>query len=292
MFAGSNVAIVTPFTDDASAVDFDTLKELIEFQISNGTDGIVPAGCTGEAATLSHDEQKEVIRFTVETVSGRAKVIAGTGSNNTKEALGLTKYAKEVGADGVLLITPYYNKPTAEGQFLHYRLLAEEGGLPVMLYNVPGRTGTKIAPETVARLSKEVENVVSIKEACGSVDQVSAILQLCDIEVVSGDDMLVLPMGSVGGKGVVSVLANLMPAECKALCDAVLAGDFSKAKEIHYRILPVARAMFIETNPIVIKKALQLVGKGNGVVRMPLCPMQESNVETLKSILNDNGISC
>lgn len=291
MFQGSNVAIVTPFTDDASAVDFDSLKALIERQIAAGTDGIVPAGCTGEAATLSHEEQREVIRFTVETVAGRCKVIAGTGSNNTAEALSLTKFAKEVGADGALVITPYYNKPTPEGQFRHYRLLADEAGIPIMLYNVPGRTGTKIAPETVARMYDEVENIVCIKEACGSVDQVSAILQLCDIEVLSGDDMLTLPMMSVGAQGVVSVLANLMPAKTKALCDAAAAGDYAKAKELHYGILPLARAMFIETNPIVIKRALQLAGFGNGVVRMPLCEMKDSNVKTLASILKENGVT-
>ncbi|MBN2710869.1 MAG: 4-hydroxy-tetrahydrodipicolinate synthase [Planctomycetes bacterium] len=290
MFKGSNVAIVTPFTDDASAVDYDMLKELIEWQVASGTDGIVPAGCTGEAATLSHEEQMEVIRFTVETVAGRSKVIAGTGSNNTAEALKLTKFAKEVGADGALVITPYYNKPTPEGQFQHYRILAEEAGIPIMVYNVPGRTGTKILPETIARMFNEVENVVSIKEACGSVDQVSAIRQLCDIEILSGDDMLTLPMMSVGAAGIVSVVANLVPELSKALCDAAESGDYPKARELHYKMLPIARAMFIETNPIVIKAALKVAGRGNGVVRMPLTPMTKSGLETLIGILKQNGV--
>ncbi len=290
MFAGSNIAIVTPFTDDASAVDYPKLKELIEWQIESGTDGIVPAGCTGEAATLSHDEQREVIRFTVETVAGRAKVIAGTGSNNTEEALALTRYAKEVGADGALVITPYYNKPTPEGQYLHYKLLAEDTGLPIMVYNVPGRTGTKILPETVARMYNEVENIVCIKEACGSVDQVSALRQTCDIEILSGDDMLTLPMMAVGAAGVVSVVANIAPVETKALCDAAAAGDYARAREIHYKLLPLVRAMFIETNPIPVKHALGLMGKLNGTVRMPLCSMTESGSEKLKNALDKFGL--
>ncbi len=290
MFSGSNVAIVTPFTADASAVDYNALKDLIEWHIASGTDGLVPAGCTGEAATLSHEEQEKVIRFAVETAAGRCKVIAGTGSNSTAEALRLTRMAKDVGADGALVITPYYNKPTPEGQYRHYRRIAEECGLPLMLYNVPGRTGTKILPETVARLSNEVENVVSIKEACGSVDQVSQILQRCDIEVVSGDDALTLPMMAVGGRGVVSVVANLIPEKMKALCDAGLAGDFAKARELHYRILPLAQAMFIETNPICIKTAMEMVGRLKSPLRMPLCEMTTAGRARLEHVLKENGL--
>lgn len=290
MFAGSNVAIVTPFTDDQSSVDYDVLKELIEWHIESGTDGIVPAGCTGEAATLSHDEQREVIKFTIETVAGRCKVIAGTGSNNTAEALELTKYAKQVGADGALVITPYYNKPTPEGLYRHYTRIADEADIPVMLYNVPGRTGVKIEPATVARMAKDSKNIVCIKEACGSVNQVSDILALCDIEVVSGDDSLTLPMMSVGGAGVVSVIANLLPAEMKALTVASAAGDYDKAREIHYKLLPVMRAMFIETNPICIKAAMKMAGKGNGMTRMPLCGMDPANETKLRTILSENGV--
>lgn len=290
MFAGSNVAIVTPFTADGSAVDFDTLGKLIEFQIANGTDGIVPAGCTGEAATLSHEEQKEVIRFTVKKVAGRAKVIAGTGSNCTTEALELTHYAKEAGADGALVITPYYNKPTAEGQYRHYKLLAETCNIPIMLYNVPSRTGIKIEPETIARLHKEVKNIVSIKEACGSVDQVSAIRALCDIEILSGDDSLTLPMMAVGGAGVVSVVANLVPADVKAMVQAAAAGDYAKARALHYKILPLAKAMFVETNPMCVKTALAMLGKCNGVLRMPLCEMTEGGRKKVEAALKAYGL--
>ena len=285
MFAGSNVAIVTPFTNDGAEVDYAKLKELIEWHIEAGTDGILPTGCTGEAATLSHAEQKEVIKFSVETIAGRAKVIPGTGSNNTKEAIELSCFAKEVGADGVLVISPYYNKPTPEGQFQHYKMIAEAADIPVMLYNVPGRTGIKMSAETIARMYNEVENIVCIKEACGSVDQVSKILEKCEIEVLSGDDMLTLPMASVGGKGVVSVVANIIPAEVKALCDAILANDFTKAKEIHYKIIELARTMFVETNPIPVKTALELMGKMKYSTRMPLTAPTDNTIATLKTVL-------
>lgn len=289
MFQGSYVAIVTPFSKDGRSVDLGALKELIEFQLANGTDGIVPAGCTGEAATLSHEEQIAIIRTTVETVRGRAKVVAGTGSNCTEEALHLTKAAKAAGADGALVIMPYYNKPTPEGQFRHYKRLAEEGGLPIMLYNVPSRTGMNMLPETVARLRKEVKGIATIKEAAGNVDQVSAIHQLSDIEILSGDDSLTLPMYSVGGCGVVSVVANIMPAEVKGLCAAAAAGDYAKAREYHYRLLPVVKAMFIETNPICVKVAMRLLGRLNGVLRPPLCEMAPANEEKLRVALRENG---
>lgn len=290
MFAGSNVALITPFTEDTSRIDYDVLNELLEWQIAAGTDGIMPAGCTGEAATLSLDEQKELIRFVVEKVAGRCKVIPGTGSNNSPEALALTRYAKEVGADGALVITPYYNKPTPEGQFRHFKMLAEGAGLPIMLYNVPGRTGVKMSPETIARLSNEVENIVCVKEACGSVEQVADILQLCDIEVLSGDDGLTLPMCSVGAKGVVSVVANLLPERVKALCNAVAAGNYEEARKIHYEILPVCKAMFVETNPICVKTALALCGKIKFSIRMPLCEMAESNRAMLENVLRTQGL--
>lgn len=291
MFEGSNVAIVTPFTADGSAVDYGRLKELIEFQVANKTDGIMPAGCTGEAATLSHEEQRAVIRFTVETVAGRCHVVAGAGSNNTQEALMLGKYAREAGADGIMVISPYYNKPTQEGLYRHYRLLGEEVGIPVMLYNIPGRTGVKIEPETVARLRKDCPMIASIKEACGSIEQVCRIRELCDIEILSGDDALALPMAAVGGRGVVSVIANIMPAECKALTDAYLSGNFAKACELHYRLVAMIRALFIETNPIPVKTALKLMGKGNGVTRMPLCPMAPDNEKKLKDAMGKLGLA-
>jgi 4-hydroxy-tetrahydrodipicolinate synthase len=289
MFTGAYTALVTPLRD--GRIDMDKAAELIEAQIAAGIDGIVPAGCTGEAATMTHDEQKEYVSEVVRIVGGRCRVVAGAGSNNTPEALGLTKHAAAAGADGALVITPYYNKPTQEGLYRHYRTLAEAGGIPIMLYNVPGRTGVALAPETVARLSA-VENVVAVKEAGGSVDAVSQILARCDITVLSGDDGLTLPMMAVGAKGVVSVVSNLVPADVKALTDAATRGDFAAAREAHYRLLPLVEACFLpgENNPMCVKTALQLLGRLNGDVRMPLCEMQPANVEKLKGILKTVGL--
>ena len=239
---------------------------------------------------MSMDEQKQLIRFVIEKVAGRRKVIPGTGSNNTAEALGLTKYAKEIGADGALVITPYYNKPTPEGQFRHFQKLADEAKLPIMLYNVPGRTGVKMSPETIARLSNEVEHIVCVKEACGSVEQVSNILELCRIEVLSGDDSLTLPMYAVGAAGVVSVVANLLPDRVKALCNAADAGNYAEARKIHYELLPLCKAMFVETNPICIKTALGLCGKIKFSIRMPLCEMTPAGRSTVESVLRKQGL--
>lgn len=291
MFRGSIVALTTPFLADASAVDYETLAMLIERQIAAGTHAIAPCGCTGEAATLSIQEQEEVIRFTVEKVAGRTKVLAGTGSNNTAEALKLSKIACQAGADGLLVITPYYNKPTAEGQFRHYKAIAEAVDIPVMLYNVPGRTGLKMEPETIARMFNEIENITCIKEACGSVDQVSDILARCDIDVLSGDDALTLPMLSVGGCGVVSVVANIVPEDVVALVAAWDAGNVMKARELHYKMLPLVKAMFIETNPIPVKTALKLMGLGNGVLREPLCGLKPENEKKLAAVLAEYGLS-
>lgn len=282
MFRGSIVALVTPFTEDLE-IDFEAYGRLVDFHLEHGTHGIVPCGCTGEAATLSHDEQKKCIRFVVERVAGRVPVIAGTGSNNTKEALGLTAYAKDAGADGALLITPYYNKPTPEGQIAHYRSIAEAVDIPIMLYNVPGRTGTKMLPETIAELSR-TENIVSIKEACGSVDQVTQILSLCDIEVVSGDDGLTLPMMAVGARGVVSVAANVAPGRVAALCDAFDAGDLDEARRIHYELAPLAKALFIESNPIPVKAVLAEMGLIRNLLRLPLTPMSPDKLEAIRPL--------
>lgn len=283
MFNGSYVALVTPFRPNYE-IDFDAYARLVDFHLEQGTNGIVPCGCTGEAATLSHDEQKQCIRFVVERVAGRVPVVAGTGSNNTREAIELTRYAKDLRCDGALLITPYYNKPTAAGQILHYTAVAEAIDIPIMLYNVPGRTGTKIEPETIAKLSK-VPNIVSIKEACGSVDQVTQILSLCDIEVVSGDDSLTLPMMSVGASGVVSVAANVVPAEVSALCAAAARNDYPAAREIHYRLAPLFKGLFFETNPMPVKGALSRMGMIENVLRLPLVPMQEAVFAKLQPIL-------
>ncbi len=289
MYSGSFPALVTPFKSNTD-IDFDAYGRLIDWHIEQGTNGIVPCGCTGEAATLSHDEQKAVIRFAIERVSGRLPVIAGTGSNNTREAIDLTKYAKEVGADGSLLITPYYNKPTAAGQIAHYRAIAEAvDGLPIMLYNVPGRTGTKIAPETIAELSK-VPNIVSVKEACGDIDQVSAILSQCDINVMSGDDSLTLAMMAVGAKGVVSVAANVVPAGVADLVRHANAGNYEEARALHYQLLPIFKVLFVESNPMPVKYALSKMGLIENVLRLPLTPVLESSAAKIDKVLAESGL--
>ena len=287
MFKGSYVAIVTPFKN--GKIDEKKFAELIEFQIKNGTNGIVPAGCTGEAATMNHEEQKHVMEFTSEVAKGRVKVVVGAGSNSTAEAISLTKHAKKAGCDGVLSITPYYNKPTPEGQYRHYEAIAKSCDIPVMLYNVPGRTGVCMKPETIARLSK-IDNITTVKEASGSLDQVSQILSLCDITVLSGDDSLTLPMMSVGAKGVVSVVANVIPKEISDMVSNYLKGDVKKAEKLHYKTLPLCKAMFIETNPIPVKTAMKMLGMISGEFRLPLCELEKSNEPKLKKYLKDYGL--
>jgi 4-hydroxy-tetrahydrodipicolinate synthase len=282
------VAIVTPFTDSGQ-IDKERIGQLIEFHVNKGTDVIVPCGCTGEAATLTHDEHKEIIQYVVEKVAGRLKVIAGTGSNSTTEALGLTECAKEVGADGALMITPYYNKPTPAGMYEHYRTIAEKVDIPIILYNVPSRTGRSMLPETVARLSK-IDNVVAIKEASGSMDQVSNILNLCDITVLSGDDSMTLPILSVGGKGVISVVGNVVPDLVADLVHSFLKGDTEKAAQLHRRLFPLCKALFYETNPIPVKRALSLMGMIENNLRLPLVPMSDQNEVKLKKALKDFGL--
>ncbi|MDX9971365.1 MAG: 4-hydroxy-tetrahydrodipicolinate synthase [FCB group bacterium] len=289
MFRGSIVALVTPFKSN-SDVDFDAYGRLIDWQIEQGIDGIVPCGCTGEAATLSHDEQEQVIRFATERIAGRVKVIAGTGSNSTREALRLTQYAKEVGADGALLITPYYNKPTPAGQIAHYKTIAEAVDIPIVLYNVPSRTGTNVLPETVAELNK-VPNIVAVKEAAGSVDQVSQIRGCCDITVLSGDDSLTLPMMSVGATGVISVAANVVPAQSAQLCREFDNGNLAAAQKLHFELLPLFKALFIETNPMPVKAALAYMGLIENNLRLPLTPMQEAKFPPLEKALKDLGIA-
>ncbi len=288
MFGGSIVAIVTPF-DEKGEIDFESLENLIEFHISEKTDGIVPCGCTGEAATLNHVEQKKIIEFVVEKVKGRIPVVAGTGSNSTKESIDLTSFAKTIGADAALIITPYYNKPTPEGQYLHYKKIADEVGMPVILYNVPGRTGTNMLPETIARLSK-VSNIVAIKEAYGSLDQVSKIISLCDITVLSGDDSVTLPILSVGGKGVISVAANVVPKKVHQLIKSFNEGNLQEAQKIHYELFPLFAALFYETNPIPLKEALALMGKIQPHLRLPLCRMGDESKARLVKVLKDLGL--
>ena len=288
MFRGSYVALVTPFQEN-SALDMDAYGRLIDWQIEQGTHGIVPCGCTGEAATLTHEEQKQLIKFAVERIAGRVQVVAGTGSNNTAETLGLTAYAKEVGADAALMITPYYNKPTEAGLKAHYFTVADEVGLPIMLYNVPSRTQVKMSPELIAELS-EHEMIVSVKEACGSVNQVSDIRSLCDINVMSGDDPLTLPMMSVGGAGVVSVAANVVPDKVAGLCNAFEAGDLPAAQALHYELIPLCNALFIETNPLPVKAVMAEMGLIKNVLRLPMTPMLAENMEKIRPVLKESGL--
>lgn len=288
MFKGSFTALVTPFDKDG-LVDEAKFRELIDFQIENGINGIVPCGCTGEAATLAHMEQKKLIKIAVEAANGRVPVIAGTGSNSTEEAIHLTDYAKKAGVDGVLIITPYYNKPTPRGQILHYQKIASAVDIPIILYNVPSRTGISMKPETIAELSN-VDNIIAIKEASGSLEQVSQILSLCDITVLSGDDSLTLPMLSIGAEGIISVASNIIPEEVSTMVNLFFEGDIKRAMEIHYKIYPIFKAMFIETNPICVKTAMLFMDMLNGVLRLPLCPMVKENEERLKSILIESGL--
>ncbi len=288
MYKGSFVALVTPF-DDNLEVDFDAYGRLIDFHLEQGTDGIVPCGCTGEAATLTHAEQKACIRFAMERVAGRAPVVAGTGSNNTREAIELTKAADELHCDGTLSITPYYNKPTQDGLAAHFTAIAEAVSIPVMLYNVPGRTGTRIAPETIARLN-QVENIVSIKEACGSIDQVSQIRTLCDINIMSGDDSLTLPMIAVGGTGVVSVAANVAPKLVAELCAHANAGDFAAARKVHYTLMPLFKGLFCETNPIPVKALLTEMGLIKNNLRLPLVPAAPATQAAVRDLAREIGL--
>ncbi|MFP4501992.1 MAG: 4-hydroxy-tetrahydrodipicolinate synthase [Candidatus Hydrogenedentota bacterium] len=285
MFTGSLVALVTPFNADME-IDFEAYGRLIDWHLAQGTNGIVPCGCTGEAATLSHNEQKQCIRFVMERVAGKIPVIAGTGSNNTKEAINLTQYAKEIGCDGALLITPYYNKPTAPGQIAHYTAVAEAADIPIVLYNVPGRTGTRMTPDTIAELNK-VPNIVAIKEACNSIDQVSQIRMLCDIAILSGDDSLTLPMIAVGAAGVISASANVAPARMAALCKHALEGDYGAARNMHYELMPLFKGLFSESNPLPAKAALAKMGLIENNLRLPLTPMTPEGFAKLEPILKN-----
>ncbi|MBI5484351.1 MAG: 4-hydroxy-tetrahydrodipicolinate synthase [Deltaproteobacteria bacterium] len=286
MFKGSIVAIVTPFNN--GAVDEQKLRALVDFQIENGTDAIVACGTTGESSTLDNDEHLNVIRIVFEQAAGRVPVIAGTGSNSTAEAINLTREAKELGVAGVLLVTPYYNKPTQEGLYRHYMAIADAVDIPQILYNVPGRTGVNLLPETVARLAPH-RNIVAIKEATGSLQQASEVMALCgsQIDVFSGDDFITFPMMACGAKGVISVLANIMPKTVGDLTDAFFAGDLAKARQLHLDTLKIGNAMFIESNPIPVKTALGLMGKCSDEVRLPLCEMSDANKAKLTAIMKE-----
>lgn len=284
-FTGSMVAIITPFTDDGR-FDEERYRELIDFQIENGTDVIVPCGTTGESATLDFNEHDYVIKTCIHQVNKRVPVIAGTGANNTKEAVHLSLNAKKNGADGLLLVCPYYNKPSQEGIYLHYRKLAEEVALPQVLYNVPGRTGVNITAETTCRLAA-FENIVAIKEASGDLTQISEIIANAgdQIDVISGDDFLTFPMMACGAKGVISVTANIAPAPVKQMVAAAAAGKYDQARELHLKLLKLHQAMFIEANPVPVKTSASLMGKCGAAVRLPLAPMAQGNLDKLKAVL-------
>ena len=284
---GSMVAIVTPFAD--GAVDYDAFGRLIDFQIENGTVGIVPCGTTGESPTLSHAEHDKVIEFTVDKVAGRAVVIAGTGSNSTAEAVRLTKHAKSAGADACLIVNPYYNKPPQRGMFGHIEKIAD-CDLPIVLYNIPGRSSIELAAETIADMYEKIELVIAVKEATGKLDMASAIAASCDITILSGDDSLTLPIFAVGGSGVISVLANILPAEVRKLCDLVEAQNMHDACTQHLKLFPLFRDMFVETNPIPIKAAMAWAGLCKEDVRLPLVPLADSYRPALMKLLKDFNI--
>jgi 4-hydroxy-tetrahydrodipicolinate synthase len=289
MFSGSYVALVTPFKN--GGVDKETLKDLIEFQIANGTAGIVPCGTTGESATLSYEEHEEVIRITVATARKRVKVVAGTGSNSTAEAIHLTQYAERAGCDGVLLVSPYYNKPTQKGLHLHFAAVANAVKIPVILYNIQSRTAVNIEPATIARIARDCKNVVAVKEASGSLDQMAQIHALSpDLDILSGDDALTLPVLSIGGTGVISVAANIVPKDVAELVSSYAAGDLAKARELHYRLLPLIKALFVETNPIPVKTAMGMLGMCSADLRLPMCEMDETNKKKVAKALKDYGL--
>jgi len=289
MFTGAMVALVTPFQN--GEIDFRTLDELIDFQLENSIDAIVPVGTTGESPTLSHEEHRKVIERVVKDVGGNVPVIAGAGSNSTAEAIELTAFAKKIGADATLQVCPYYNKPTQEGFYQHFSAIAQEVDLPIVLYNIPGRCGgIGLTPETVARLS-ELENIVAIKEATGSLDQASAIAGLCDITIISGDDSLTLPLASVGGKGVISVVANIVPADVKALTDLILEGDLVSARQWHRKLFVLSKNILtLATNPIPIKAAMAILNMASEELRLPMVPMDDAKKQILQQTLKDYGL--
>jgi 4-hydroxy-tetrahydrodipicolinate synthase len=280
--------MVTPFS--RGEVDYAKFREQIEFQIAAGTDCLVPVGTTGESPTLSHEEQDRVVAFVVETVAGRTKVMPGTGSNSTAEALRLTKFAEKAGADAALQVAPYYNKPTQQGFYEHFKRLAEETGLPQCIYNIPGRTGKNIEPETIIRLA-EIENIALVMEATGSLDQASHIITSTNLTVLSGDDSLTLPLMAIGGRGVISVVGNIVPGDMRSLIAAMNKGDLAEAQRWHRKLFPLCRDMLgLSTNPIPIKAAMKLLGRDPGELRLPMTPLEDAGMARLKKTLSDYGL--
>jgi len=289
LLRGSMVALVTPFK--GGKIDKRALKKLIDFHVANGTDAIVPCGTTGESATLSHEEHTKVVEMTLEYVDGRIPVVAGTGSNSTEEAIQLTKHAERAGADAALLITPYYNKPTQEGLYQHFRAVAREVRIPIILYNVPARTSVNLLPETICRLT-ELKNIKGIKEATGDLKQIGDLITLCGdrMTVLSGDDFTTLPILAIGGKGVISVTANVAPRDVSDMVHAYLRGDEKDAVALHTALWPLHKAMFLETNPIPVKTALGMMGMINPEMRLPLVPLSQANREKLAKTLKAYGL--
>ena len=289
-FQGSFVAMVTPFRN--GKVDEAKLRELVEFHITHGTDGLIPCGTTGESPTLSHDEHHRVVELVIEAARGRIRVVAGTGSYSTSDAIEMTKHAERAGAAGALVVNPYYNKPTQEGLYRHFRAVAESVAIPILVYNIQGRTAINVETDTMARLARDVKNIVGVKEASGSLDQMSQVIAACgpDFSVLSGDDNITLPLLAIGGCGVVSVIANIVPRETADLVHAALDGDWKRARDLHFRLFPLARAAFLETNPIPIKEAMALAGMLEPEFRLPMCRMSDANREKLRAILKPYGL--
>jgi len=287
-FAGLTVALVTPFKD--GAVDANALKQLVDFHVEQGTDVLSPCGTTGESPTLTHEEHERVVDIVCSHAAGRIKVMAGTGSNSTAEAIRLTQHAQQAGADGALMVAPYYNKPTQKGFYQHYRAVAEAVDIPIVVYNIPGRTAKNIEPDTINRLG-EIPNIVAVKESTGSMDQASAILSGSELTILSGDDSLTLPLLSVGGSGVVSVVGNIIPQDVKAMIAAFDAGSISESQRWHHKLFPLCRDMLsLATNPIPIKAAMQMLGRGTGELRLPMTPLDDQQQQTLKRTLTDYGL--
>ncbi|MBQ6620767.1 MAG: 4-hydroxy-tetrahydrodipicolinate synthase [Thermoguttaceae bacterium] len=287
-FAGLSVAMITPFKE--GKVDFDRLAEQVQFQIDAGTTVLVPTGTTGESPTLSHEEQHQVIAEVIRAAGGKIKVMAGTGSNSTSEAISLTQFAEKAGADAALVVGPYYNKPTAEGFYRHFKAVAESVSIPICIYNIPGRTGKIIDVDTILRLA-EIPNITMVKEATGSMDQASKIIGATDLTVLSGDDSLTLPFMSIGARGVVSVIGNFIPRETIALCRAVLDGRLEEARRLHYRLFPLCKNMLsLATNPIPVKAAMKMLGRDTGEMRLPMTELDESLAAALRRSLSDFGL--
>ena len=289
-FQGSFVALVTPFRN--GNVDEPKLRELIEFHVTHGTDGIIPCGTTGESPTLSHDEHKRVVEVVLEAARGRIKVVPGTGSYSTAEAVELTRHAERAGAAGALVVNPYYNRPTQEGLYRHFRAVAEAVAIPILVYNIQSRTAVNVETATLERLVRDVKNVAGVKEASGSLDQMSQVIAACgpDFSVLSGDDNLTLPLLAIGGHGVVSVIANILPRETAEMVHAALEGDWKRARDLHYRLFPLARAAFLETNPIPIKEAMAMAGMIEPEFRLPMCRMSDANRERLRAVLTQYAL--